>query len=201
MPREPRYVKVTQEQYFAAAYACLAENGSESVTISRLCGRLGVTSGSFYHYFGSMDGFVDALLGHWEAERTQRVADMAVARENRAQGIDLMREMAIQLPHEAESAIRAWSRSDERVAHVVRRVDATRHTALRVLIEDLGIPTDTAARLATMGLGLLVGMQQMQRPVDRDQLRGVFDEFQHTIFRHRPEAQRPRSASPSSSTR
>lgn len=74
-------------------------------------------------------------------------------------------------------------------------------TVLRVLIEELGISAAAATRLATMGLALLVKMQQMQRPVDRDQLRGVFDEFQHTIIRNRHEAEQRRSASPSSGTR
>jgi hypothetical protein len=41
----------------------------------------------------------------------------------------------------------------------------------------MGVPAERAERLATMGLALLVGLQQLARPVDEVALRAVFDEF------------------------
>ncbi|GAA5148186.1 TetR/AcrR family transcriptional regulator [Pseudonocardia eucalypti] len=181
MPREPRHLKVTQDQYFAAALGQLAAHGAEGLTISRLCQALGVTSGSFYHYFGGWAGFVEALLAHWEDEQTQRIVRLARAEAGVEQRLGVLRRQALALPHDAEAAIRAWSRSDERVEAAQRKVDAQRHATLRAIIVDLGVPARDADRLATTGVALLVGMQQLHRPVDTELLSTVFDEFERTI--------------------
>jgi AcrR family transcriptional regulator len=181
MPREPRHLKVTQDQYFEAALSQLAAQGAEGLTISWLCRALGVTSGSFYHYFGGWAGFVEALLTHWEAEQTQRIVELARAAASPEQRLDVLRQQATALPHDAEAAIRAWGRGEERVSQTQQRVDARRHAALLAIVSDLGVRPEDAERLATTGLALLAGMQQLQRPVDIDMLGAVFDELGRTI--------------------
>ena len=177
MPRPARHQKVTQQQYFEAALARLAAHGADGLTIGGLCAELGVTSGSFYHYFGSWAGFVAALLAHWEAELTHRLVDQAAAVADPEVRLDLLREQAAGLPHDAEAAIRAWSQADEVVGQAQRRVDRLRHDQLRDAVVGMGVPAERAERLATMGLALLVGLQQLARPVDEVALRAVFDEF------------------------
>lgn len=184
MPREPRHLKVTQEQYFAAALSQLAAHGAEGLTISRLCQALGVTSGSFYHYFGSWAGFVEALLAHWEDEQTQRIVRLTRAEAGVEQRLGVLRRQATALPHDAEAAIRAWSRGDERVDQTQRRVDARRHAAARAVIVDLGVPAQDAERLATTAVAVLVGIQQLHRPVDLELLDAVFDELERIIRFH-----------------
>lgn len=177
MPRPARHQKVTQEQYFEAALAKLAVHGADGLTIGGLCAELGVTSGSFYHYFGSWAGFVAALLAHWEAEQTQRIVDQASAVADPDIRLVLLRDQASSLPHNAEAAIRAWSQADEAVGRAQHRVDAMRRGQLRDAVLGMGVPAERAERLATMGLALLVGLQQLDRPVDEVALRAVFDEF------------------------
>jgi AcrR family transcriptional regulator len=177
VPREPRHLKVTPEQYFAAALTRLAEQGADGLTISSLCNRLGVTSGSFYHYFGSWSGFVDALLAHWEDAQTQRIVELARATAHPMERLAFMGERAVALPHEAEAAIRAWGRSDDTVRAVVRRVDTRRHGELRTILVAAQVAPTRADELATMGMALMVGMQQLQRPVDTATLRVLFDEL------------------------
>jgi AcrR family transcriptional regulator len=181
MPREPRHLKVTQEQYFEAALSQLAAQGAEGLTISWLCRALGVTSGSFYHYFGGWAGFVEALLTHWEAEQTQRIVELARAAAGPEQRLEVLQRQATALPHDAEAAIRAWGRGEERVGQTQQRVDARRLAALRTIISDMGVAPQDAERLATTGVALLVGMQQLQRPVDIAMLGAVFDELGRTI--------------------
>jgi AcrR family transcriptional regulator len=140
-----------------------------------------VTSGSFYHYFGGWAGFVEALLTHWEAEQTQRIVELARAAADPEQRLDVLRQQATDLPHDAEAAIRAWGRGEQRVSQTQQRVDARRHAALLAIVSDLGVQPEDAERLATTGMALLVGMQQLQRPVDIDMLGAVFDELGRTI--------------------
>jgi AcrR family transcriptional regulator len=52
---------VDPEDYFHAALDILTDFGPESLTAARLCERLNVTKGSFYHHFQGMDDFVESL--------------------------------------------------------------------------------------------------------------------------------------------
>jgi hypothetical protein len=127
---------------------------------------------------------VEALLTHWEAEQTQRIVELARAAASPEQRLDVLRRQATALPHDAEAAIRAWGRGEERVGQAQQRVDARRHAALRAIISDMGVGPQDSERLATTGMALLVGMQQLQRPVDITMLGAVFDELGRTIQDH-----------------
>lgn len=179
--RQPRHLKVTQDQYFDAALACLGEQGADGLTITALCRRLGVTSGSFYHYFGGWGGFVEALLSHWETAHTGRIAAMAAAHTDAERRLDVMQREADALPHDAEAAIRAWGSSEPTVRLMLARVDGRRQVELRACIESVGIDRRDADRLATIGVALLIGVQQLRHPVDGDMMRAALGEFRRII--------------------
>jgi hypothetical protein len=90
----------------------------------------------------------------------------------------MMKHMGVELHHEAESAIRAWARSDPRAAETQRRVDAEREGALTEAFVAAGIPRKKASTLAQIGLAILIGNQQQTSPVDRKRLAVMFDEYQ-----------------------
>jgi len=64
---------VTREDYFAAAMKILATQGAGGLKINVLCKAVKVTTGSFYGYFGSFDGFVEQFLTFWKQEQTERL--------------------------------------------------------------------------------------------------------------------------------
>ncbi len=184
MAQQPRNLKVTQDQYFAAALDRLADQGAEGLTIGVLCRALGVTSGSFYHYFGNWGGFVEALLAHWEDQQTGRILARSAAAATAENRLVVLQTEAAELPHEAEAAIRAWGQRNETVRQAQQRVDERRREELQAIIVDLGVGPDDAARLAAMGLSVLVGIQQLQRPVDVPMLHALFEELASTIRRY-----------------
>src|SRR5215207_8064048 len=111
---------LSRSDYFQVGLDLLAEGGIASVTIANVCARLGVTKGSFYHHFRGGPDFQRQLLAHWEHEYGRvRVAaiDESSSPEER-----LARQLKAVLDrnHEAESAIRAWSRTDPVAARVQR---------------------------------------------------------------------------------
>jgi AcrR family transcriptional regulator len=166
-----------REGYFAAAMALLAREGRAGLRLARLCRDVGVTSGSFYHHFGGWDGFVDALLAHWEAVDTHRLAELA-AREPDPEGrLDVLKHLALTFPHEAETAIRAWAHGDERVAVVQARVDEHRHRVVAEALVAAGVEPDRADRLADLALAVLIGRQQRLGPTDVGELLALFDEL------------------------
>ena len=173
---------VTREDYFTAALDVLARDGHAALKIGALCRAIGVTTGSFYHYFGSWDGFVGELLAHWEQEKTQRIFELAAAQPDPVSRVRTIKSLAVGLPHEAETAIRAWSHTNPMVAEVQQRVDAERLDAVRTVLQGVLGDRREADRLAVMGISLLVGMQLWRAPVDGRDLATVLDDFEGLVL-------------------
>jgi AcrR family transcriptional regulator len=170
--------RLTERDYFEIGLDLLAEGGLASVTIANLCERLGVTKGSFYHHFAGGPDFQQRLLTYWSEDRAGRLIEMVDRTPDPLDRIPLLKRMGIELNHEAESAIRAWARSDGRAAETQRRVDAERERALTEAFVDAGIPRKKASTLAQIGLAILIGTQQQTTAVDRRRLAAMFDEYQ-----------------------
>jgi AcrR family transcriptional regulator len=171
---------LTGDHYLAAGLDLLAEGGVSAVTIAALCERLGVTKGSFYHHFDDVAGYHEALLVRWEAG-TYEAIETARAVTDSHKRLSVLKELGVAAHHEAESAIRAWGRSYEPAAAVVRRVDAAREANLVESFRAVGIPLTRARHLARIGLATLIGTQSLERPVDRKRLLAVFDEYQEWL--------------------
>lgn len=163
MPSDAR-----REHYFTAAIEILAEQGFRGLKMTTLHRRLGVTSGSFYHFFRSWPDFVAQFLAYWtEIYTDEAVAEALPARDplDRLAG---MRARARVVPHDAEAAIRTWSTVDSQVERFQREVDRRRIELIRLAVVDATGREDDADRLAALGLAMIVGLQQLTRPVDVD---------------------------------
>ncbi|MDQ2797132.1 MAG: TetR/AcrR family transcriptional regulator [Actinomycetota bacterium] len=175
---------VTKDDYFAAALDALATSGHGALRIGTLCTAIGVTTGSFYHYFGSWDGFVLELLTHWEQEKTHRLVVAVSGEPDPVARLRTIKRLAVALPHEAETAIRAWAHSNPIVAQVQQRVDDERLDSIRAVILGVIGNRRRAEQLAVMGITLLVGVQQWRSPVDRKELGRMLDEYEQLILSH-----------------
>jgi AcrR family transcriptional regulator len=171
---------LSRDDYLAAGLDLMAEGGVSAVTIAALCEHLGVTKGSFYHHFGDVSGFHQALLASWE-DGTYHAIEAARAVTDSHKRLSVLKELGVAAHHEAESAIRAWGRSYEPAAAVVSRVDRAREANLVESFRAIGLPPTRARHLARIGLATLIGTQALERPVDRKRLLAVFDEYQEWL--------------------
>ncbi|MER6028572.1 TetR/AcrR family transcriptional regulator [Streptomyces sp. NPDC001851] len=57
--------EATVEQLLDAALRVYAESGEQGLTVAALTRASGVSLGSLYHHFGSVDGLMNALLTRW----------------------------------------------------------------------------------------------------------------------------------------
>jgi AcrR family transcriptional regulator len=183
VPKKPEG-QVAPEQYFTAAMRILAGEGASGLKIGTLCRALGVTSGSFYHHFDGWPGFVRGLLEYWEAEQTQRIARLAQATADPFHRVELLKQLAIDLPHEAEAAIRAWATLDTEVDSAQRRVDVQRQAEVQDTIAGVVGDHEVAAQLAELGMAILVGFQQLGKPPEAGRLAFLFQEYQNLIARY-----------------
>ena len=66
---------VSREAYLATGLDVLAELGFGGLKLAELCARLGVTTGSFYHYFSSWSSYTRELVEHWRQASTTRLIE------------------------------------------------------------------------------------------------------------------------------
>lgn len=170
-----------KDDYYRAALELLADGGVDSLTMANLCGRLGVTTGSFYAHFPSMREFHSAFLEQWADGRVYQLKEQVDATADPLDRIDLLRHVAVAVNHEAESAIRGWARTNPIVAEFQRRVDLVREEVLVQAFVDVGIDKKEARLLARIGLTILVGTQQIEDKVDRKRLDALLSEYQRWL--------------------
>jgi len=118
---QPATPSLDREAYFVAAYELLAARGYEAVTIAALCERLNVTKGSFYHHFDDMPTFVMAFADRWTTWMSHRGDQLAAIADPWRQ-LESMQNDQYELMVGAESAIRAWARTNPHLAAAVSAV-------------------------------------------------------------------------------
>ena len=116
----------TREAYFETGLEVLADLGYGGLKLAEVCNRLGVTTGSFYHYFSSWPAYTRDLVAHWVQDRTIRLIDALREEADPRRRIEIIIQIALSLPHGAEAAIRSWSSVDQHVLSVQREVDQQR---------------------------------------------------------------------------
>ncbi|MFD6270670.1 TetR/AcrR family transcriptional regulator [Nocardia asteroides] len=176
---------VTKEQYYDTAVSVLAEFGFKGLNIGVLCRRLGVTSGSFYHHFGSWQGFVDTLLEHWENRQMIELRALDVGHGDPDADVRAMSALAGGLEHSAEAALRAWAANDESVHVTVKRVDESRRRTVYRVIDSVVDDSDTAGVVTELGMAMLIGYQQLAATGEPTELDRLLAEYARLIYSHR----------------
>jgi AcrR family transcriptional regulator len=165
----------TRRDFYDAAFAILEECGFPALTASALCERLAVTRGSFYHHFDSFESFVTELLADWETRYSRELITRAETVTDLTRRLRYHVQLAAELPHAAEAALRAWGSVNPAVAVAQHRVDQLRYDSLAGLLRVHGIDKDEAEIFATIALNTLVGLQLTEHPLDTDRLFVLYD--------------------------
>lgn len=173
---------VSRKAYFETGLDVLSDLGYGGLKLAEVCHRLGVTTGSFYHYFTNWPTYTKELVAHWVQERTVLVIQAVRGETDPRRRIDTLIEVALGLPHGAEAAIRVWSSLDPHVREVQAMVDRQRFEIMySSALEILQIKRQ-AEVFAAWSVYVLVGYEQSALPPDPDalawiaaQIRGKLD--------------------------
>ncbi len=156
----------SREAYFETGLDVLADRGYAGLKLAEVCRRLGVTSGSFYHYFPSWSAYTGELVEQWlPAATRERVAHLRTMADPRRR-IDAIFDIGKALPHGAEAAVRVWSALDPKVRAVQVEVDELRFEILRESALEILRDERQAELFAAWSLYVLVGYEQSTRPPD-----------------------------------
>ena len=150
--------------YFETGLEILADLGFGGLKLAEVCGRLGVTSGSFYHYFTGWGAYTRELIAYWRQDRTVRVIDVLRSQPDPRKRIEAIIATGLGLPHSAEAAIRAWSSVDPDVGAVQREVDQQRFEILYESAMEIVHQPAQAKTFAAWALFVFVGYEQATLP-------------------------------------
>lgn len=165
---------VRRADWLQAGVDVLRAEGDRGLTVDALCARLGKTKGSFYHHFAGREGFVRALLEHWEDTFTLQIIDdlePVTGPLRRLQALSERTARDVDLP--LERAIRIWSDREPAAAEVLSRVDARREAFLLQLFEAAFDDRGTARFAARAHMAVLVGVEMLYQDLERDELQAL----------------------------
>jgi AcrR family transcriptional regulator len=168
---------LSRQAYFEAGLEVLSEQGYGGLKLAEVCNRLGVTTGSFYHYFASWPVYTRDLVQHWLEARTIQHVEFVRALPDPRERLDSLIQIGLALPHGAEAAIRSWSSADSRVQAVQAEVDQQRfdilyESALEVLQEER-----PAHLFACWGMYMLIGYEQALLPRDSSAIAWIAEQL------------------------
>lgn len=153
-------IVAARESYFETGLEILADRGFGGLKLAELCSRLGVTTGSFYHYFNGWNAYTRELLGYWRQDRTVRLIEVIRSQPDPRRRIQAIINVALSLPHSAEAAIRAWSSVDPEVLAVQREVDQERFDVIYEAAFDIAGDARQAKTYAAWSVYVFVGYEQ-----------------------------------------
>jgi AcrR family transcriptional regulator len=168
---------VSRDAFLAAGLEVLSDLGYGGLKLAELCTRLGVTTGSFYHYFRSWPSYTRELVEYWRQGRTVRLIESISAEPDPRRRIDKIINIGLHLPHGAEAAIRAWSSADPEVYAVQAEVDKQRHEITRQSALEILHDERQAELFANWAVYLLVGYEQATLPQDKAGLEWIVDQL------------------------
>jgi AcrR family transcriptional regulator len=173
---------VTRQSYFDAGLDVLSDLGYGGLKLAEVCNRLGVTTGSFYHYFTSWSVYTRALIAHWLQDRTVSIIDVIREEPDPRRRVGLLIREGLALPHSAEGAIRVWSAIDAEVHAVQAAVDRQRFDFLvESAFEILKNPRQ-ARVFASWALYILVGIEQATLPPrNADDIQWIADQLLNAL--------------------
>ncbi|MBT0568518.1 TetR/AcrR family transcriptional regulator [Williamsia sp. CHRR-6] len=171
----------SRQAYLDTGLAVLADLGYGGLKLAEVCRRLGVTSGSFYHFFENWGGYTTELITYWRDEQTTALINEVLSEPDPRQRLWVLRSIGLSLPYRAEGAIRTWSNVDPEVRVIQTEVDAARFAALSDSAFALCGDRARADMFARWSMYLLVGYEQITTADDPAALGWLFYQAQSAL--------------------
>lgn len=172
---------VSRESYFETGLDVLSDLGYGGLKLAEVCNRLGVTTGSFYHYFSGWPAYTRELVAHWKQVRTVQVVETVRAEPDPRRRIDAIVQEGLALPHGAEAAIRVWSSLDRGVYALQVEVDEQRFDILCESAFEILRNERQSQLFAAWGLYLFIGYEQATLPRDNAALEWIAEQLLHAL--------------------
>lgn len=166
--------RLNREDWLHKGLEILSAFDQDKIKILYLCKQMGVTRGSFYHHFESIEDYIGALMGHWTEQNTQRFIQVASSEEGPEAQIKVLNALVLESDLSLEAAIRSWSYYNAQVKGYLEQVDRLRLAFLEKVFSAMGMEAQLAKGLASIEYALLVGVQQLYPQLSPEELGQLF---------------------------
>ena len=158
MARPKSRIRLTRDDWIAAALQALADDGPSGVAVERLAARLGTTKGSFYWHFKDRKELITEALATWERDDTDAVIERISAIADPVERLRLGTVMATEYEEAENPDVRLLpSASDPAVREVVERVQRKRLEFLAKTFREAGFTPAEARLRARLAYSLALG--------------------------------------------
>jgi len=156
--------RLSRTDWLDFALTTLAEDGYDALKANRMTRRLGVTRGSFYWHFGSVEDFTKALIDHWSERTTDALIEDVRREGSSADQLRRLMRQALRSTARLERAVRSWATVDPHVADLVAEVDGRRIAFAADLLTALGVPTSAVGMRARLLYWAAIGRLMSPHP-------------------------------------
>lgn len=163
----------------------LMEVGYEGIKIDRLCKRLDISIGSFYHHFKNIDDYVESMIRDWEGRTQSKVNDILEQDLPPEERIDRLHDASFETAPKLEVTIRAWSFQSPFIERCLDKMDRKRVRMLTGLFAEMGFGQDLARRLAEIDYASYLGVQTYSMNRSRHSARKLFAACTEMMKEHR----------------
>lgn len=174
-------MRVTKSEWIEAALHTLCTDGHVGLSAERLARKLGVTRGSFYHHFTSMEEFHDAILARWQLVHTDMILDQGTAPSPMAE-LNRLIEYTLNMSMALENGMNAWAGANARVAAFVAQVERRRMDRLIALYQAICGDQDKGRRLAKIAYYGLLGAAHAVPRLSQEELRTLLSEVHELMM-------------------
>ena len=158
--------RLTRDDWIAAAFETIAQDGLGAVAVEPLAARLGVTKGSFYAHFSTRDELIEATLETWERSHVGPGLAQLTEIEDPQARLRAILLAATEFSQSGAPSVHVnllGELGDVRVRSAVARVTAGRVELLTATYRQLGLPPRRAADRARIAYATYLGLLQMAR--------------------------------------
>jgi AcrR family transcriptional regulator len=148
--------------------------GEKELRIDRMCKRLGVTKGSFYHHFSNRLAFLEAIVGFWEELYTSQYIALSEEGGTAEEKLQRLLDLVVETFGPEELKLRSWGVEEPLVGEALRRVDERRLHYLAGLGGELLGSEREGQRLARLLYTTLLGTECLFSLFNQVDLREMF---------------------------
>ncbi|MBE9029305.1 TetR/AcrR family transcriptional regulator [filamentous cyanobacterium LEGE 11480] len=158
--------KLGRQHWINAGLMVLGEGGVEAVRVEPLAKRMKMTKGSFYWHFKNRNDLLEAILAEWIEIDTNVIIEQvnqidADPKTKLLYLLELAYADSDQMPGlsdgRIENAIRAWAKSDPKVAEQIAHIDEQRLNYTKSLFLKIGFSETEAMVRARLAYYALIG--------------------------------------------
>jgi AcrR family transcriptional regulator len=134
--------RLTKDVWLAKALSLINEEGPSCLGLRYMTEKLGVTTGSFYWHFESLENFIVEIMNYWQQEYNVKATELSeVVGTSFTPRERLTALTAAILTNDSgryDLGIRAWAATNEVVANYVEKVDKFRVTFVKDIFKAMG---------------------------------------------------------------